>query len=379
MSDDKQRTRFSAVIEELTGPTEPATKVELKAAVPEFAITFPYVVKVRDGVPSTCPKCDCAVYTPLIDLRRSQGGIAVMCRACPLPPPVYQVELETWTALAVNIKTNPYRCGQCNKNSMVSIAVDRVNLYCEQCRTLTIHGAVTSFPLKAQVDDAKTFAELLGFRPSTRDVDTSTFFRGNDSDDELRERVNARLLELRLGMVTATESRNLSEWNNFDARPSRRSEDRFSFSESIGRRTSWQDRIRVLADRFYDILDLLPAEKWAINTRLENVYKFNAKPRDVVRRTGRTTRGLLEALAEVVLKSAGRLFVRGSSATRDKMHVQDAWDFYKRLGLRVAEPLHTVSIMPLNARDGWRVTDNEPDAVVFVDHHFDEINALGRR
>jgi len=139
MSDDKKRTRFSAVVEELTAPIKPTNKPTPGTKATATRELFTQVIKFVNGVPSSlCPRCGTSAFEPGF----LNGEQKVMCRGCPLPSPIF--DTETWgdsvllSPTADGIKTKRYRCA-CRKESDVTIAIDQVNLYCRGCGRLAIH------------------------------------------------------------------------------------------------------------------------------------------------------------------------------------------------------------------------------------------------
>jgi|GEM_PF-6207978 len=128
-----------------------------------------------------------------------------------------------------------------------------------------------------------------------------------------------------------------------------------------------EDRIEQLAEFYAGMLGLIPFNVYRAKHRDLNMGR-GIPSQDWDRRTGRTWRGLLEAIAKVTVQDAGKLYVLTSSSTHTKELIRYVWGFYQSLRLRVMEPLHTVCELPQR----WRDRD-DPDVVLYVDHHYEEL------
>lgn len=491
MSGDEKRTRFSAVVEELTAPIKPVSKPRAGGeAKPVVAQLFENVVKVdQNGKPSPCPKCGTSAFEPIWVTETFGNTIStepkpdlvpkLLCRACPLPSSILAVE-SAGDVPAV-VRTNRYRCS-CRARSMVTLSINEVNLYCGKCGRLAIHDMEIAQPkLGGSVDKSTKLSsyviantvpgpagkylamgvvtpeetmELFKSAPLTVDnaapgSDVSaqltaeynpacaacghgklqhtptcqwdpatceckvfvvdSFARGGESDTELRDRINAYfemnkrppsditalmdtnrapLSEATFKQATEKLRARTTDWYDPLSAPpgigtfidTMTSKLASAFGMSVGQLASTRSLrygpadVIDLAEQFREKLMLQPFDKFAKDKSYENAVRGDLRPRDWDRRTGRTLRGLVFALAEVVLKRAGILFIRASNSAQDKMLIADAWALYAQLGFKTTEPLHTVRPVPRP----WPSEVEQPDVVVFTDHYYNELRSETR-
>lgn len=395
--DDKKRTRFSAVVEEMTAPIKPVTKppvgTQAKPTVPQL---FETIITVNsNGELQPCPKCSTSAFTPTwvgdtygntFSWEPKPGLMPkLICRGCPLPSPIYAVS----DMAAAAIKAEQYRCCTCGWRSKVTLSnrFEQTNLYCSGCARLTLHDLQR--PQEPTRRVPAPWVDLDTFKDAAVTVD---FMQGAaESDVELKDRMNeylntykamspALLTEASFEMAKVEMIKPLAPGNIeelIDAQV-RKVASVYGMPEELLRRDRpvrlrfGLDDVARVADTMRERLGLTPFDKYGEGQRLANAVMHQMRDDDIDRRTGRTTRGLLEALAEVVLNRAGILFVKGTSSAHDKTLIGAAWGLYSALGLKAMDPLHTVRSTPPSRDYDPQGVD---DVVLYTDHHYDEVKS----
>lgn len=327
MSDDSKRSRFSAIVEEMTGAVVPAPKQ--RPGQPEalrVPRVFEEVVKVALGRVDSCPKCRCVAFT------LSADGTSATCRACPLPAPTYRVQ---WLDGAV-ITMSPYKCERCYQDVMLTSTVDRINVYCSPCERLSLFMLSLTEPsrVKPKVDWNGLLERVKNIKwvPTyEREIPEAYFRQRPETDAELRARVEQLSM---VSLVTVFE----------DSKTNVRLE---------------------TVEQLRNVAGLLPFGYYA-SLITERNRENGLRPSDEIRRTGRTTKGILYALADVVTRGARTLAVRSTTERHEKELIRYAWDLYTKCGLAAAKPLMTIKSYPTNPTTLTR------DAVIYMDHvYFD--------
>ena len=119
-----------------------------------------------------------------------------------------------------------------------------------------------------------------------------------------------------------------------------------------------------LAESFYDKLGWKSSDVYARGVRELNNSR-GMTGREIDRRTGRTTRGLLYAFAEVEVRKAAVLWLRGATKMSDALLVAQS----EKLRRLLRQPLSVIiKKMPENL-DPKRCSAD----VVYIDHHYYEV------
>lgn len=314
MPDDKRpNPRFAAVALEMSGEIEPP---------PSPPSTAPQLLVDGDGS-ITCPRCTFKAFVPI-------SNREVVCVGCSGNP---------WYALpdGINIgPTPPYRCDSCGGRRPVTMTLSEVNLHCVDCKRLTLHVK--------QIDANEVRRERFAMERGARQL-------------RMPEQLN-RWLESKLG--TPADERRLRmpdpellvqtrdysnpvppKWNfkaplrwrsesNDDFNPFTPSETLTAADEALrdlSSRVSSETREntraleRVVTERMRVDLGLADFDVFAKTRRETNaaaVIRGEYSGNDIARRTGRTTRGLLEVIAKCSLERWVQVWVRSSSERHDK-------------------------------------------------------------
>lgn len=407
--DKKERTRFSALAEEMTAHVKPVPKerpdlFNQRLRVPRV---FEEVIVVKDGKPSPCPRCRCQAFTP------SPDGTRVMCRGCPLPAPTYamdrggDVPMYTWR----------YTCS-CQTKSSISIDLAEANFYCTFCNQLSIHAR------EAQPALAKKDANKLTWNPAV-DVavmvdEKSTVTRETVEQIEkaLNEYPPAEKLAARWGPSTLpkpTFRLSLREYESLrlssdtllaraastpcyacghmpdrhrpacerpdcvclsyvrsdsDYRKTRvidmyaRPGTDFGMAVTIpsGRQLRRVSTIGEVMEAFREKLGLQDYMNYEEYQRNEN-RRRELRPIDWNRRTGRTTRSLLDAFARCFMNDVKVLFIVAPGIALARQILDTAWSMLGTLNLPCPRQLEAVTPDLLQ-----RALAGRRDADVFNDH-----------
>ena len=133
MTEDKRdRNRFTAIVEEMVEGVSAIQKKQAQyPAAPQFTVPriFEPSIKVVDGVPEPCPKCNLQAFTKVM----SNLWCRAMCVEGTADPYVIE-ECD-----ATPLKLQKYKCGRCGRQDMVTMSLPEVNLQCWSCKQLTIH------------------------------------------------------------------------------------------------------------------------------------------------------------------------------------------------------------------------------------------------
>jgi hypothetical protein len=123
-----------------------------------------------------------------------------------------------------------------------------------------------------------------------------------------------------------------------------------------------------LFDLFRVKLGLYPFMEFADRQRTENITRRQLKERDWDRRTGRTTRGMLFAIAQFMVSDMREFAVVAVNERYTKQLANEVRDVYERLNLARRMPIR--ALMPRDYQYGY---DYKPQRFqVFVDHSWAE-------
>lgn len=324
MTDEKKPNRFSMIAEEMTVGVEPKV------------IETPGLLVSGDSV--TCSRCGLGAFEPalarLAIANTSVAGVpSVVCLGCPDNP---------WYPLPVGLKlgTSRYRCGGCGKQSQVTMTLSDVNVHCIGCGKLTLHvkqvSPTPSLNKKSVVDETYENA-LINF--------------GDGSD-------GASVFDGAAGMTYRSFGRKSGGGGGEG--------DGGWIRAAVAKKRVTSEM--AVVDRMREKLGLEDFDAFAARSRDANVnavLRGDYAGDDVDRRTGRTTRGLLEALARCAMNRHAQLWVRGGNPRIDDYLRNEATTLRLKLELEFPREIK----FRVGLSDRRRL---EPDDVrVYVDHTCD--------
>lgn len=398
-------SRFSAVAAEITTHIAPLKKPSPPVVEKVVARQlFPEVVTVDiNGTPSPCPRCSCQAFTP--DENRKQ----VACRGCPLPSPMFEIEL---TPGGPGAKAYDYRCCSCGAKSLVTMQLSQLNLYCWGCKKLTLHDLQTV--AKAAID-TDTKKQMIGALYGARDKETrvndpsasrgagTRVFRGSKAtfkfngieiggiaeDIEYTESTfnpdaevpsgNDLVDAIGYSLSFTTKSESGSDWAQTIAKLSEKVSAAYGMTPEqlaekyIAERDAMSTPVAQLMEMFREKLGLMPFAEFEEMQRDENIVReqmdFPTDGRNRERRTGRTTRGLLQAIAQFVVSDKRFLCVVGVS----ERYTRDLW----KLAVEMVQKINLarrVDIKPIFPNDFDEEFDygRSQSSIVYVDHSWKE-------
>jgi transcription elongation factor Elf1 len=315
---DRQRTRFDAIAEEMAE--------EPRMMTPETANVIVGSTKF------TCPTCKLDAFEVLE--KHKDADQVVVCLGCPTNP---SYELSTSDGVAVCIGMRGYRCGRCGHNPLVTATLSEVNLYCRRCAQLTLHARVTTTKdCPPQVESAVPKIQPSG-RKLTREARAKF--------DELVKTYSTSNLEATaLYPLLRTPA----------GRDSKRRAMNVDATVEAMRRT-------IGLDDF---------EEFRAKARKRNadLAVLSGEDLDLKRGSGRTTRGLLAALAACLARETEVLWVCGHRSLYDANLRQLCWDLTAQL--RLAHPID-VRRMPGELRV-IKYGSRSGNHHLYVDHSFYE-------
>jgi len=336
MSEDKKtRTRFDAVWEEMTEPIKPVNKPPpgREPVNPHQRYLFDVSVRVENGVVSPCLKCGCQAFT-------RDGGSRAICLGCPPPAPTYGIEYIDNSAFCVN----DYKCWGCGKQSEVTMTLSQVNLYCLRCKKLTLHDMKVTAP---------TLATSRWIEPESK---KTKVFSGSKATFTFNGK--------NVGFASGVE---VVEYEPLDVLDDvAKNYIPGKYTASITMTLLPNNPIADLVEEFREKFGLLPFEMFARNQYNENTLRLAQY--DWERRTGRTTRGLIEKIAEFMVSDRRWFFVVGHTERYTMDLANLARDMHSGLNLSREMPVRMISPTTFY-RDG---TEGRSDAVIYIDHTWNE-------
>ena len=336
------RTRFSAIAEELTAHISPAKKppppsvFEPKSTAVQI---FEEVIEVKPGGTLTpCPKCKCLAFEP------NSSNTRVICRGCPLPAPAYTLVNG---GLPFDLRT--YKCCSCGRDSRITMTMSEVNLYCGGCNLLRLHQAVEvrkeftwlDIDMVRQEKKAESIATQRGWgeipeAPRSDVADAIIYASSFQQNPEPRT------------VVVESPEQTLRNFARVPIDPKEKA-------------------VRELVELYRQKLRLRPFAEFQRERRTENERQLSG--RDWNRQTGRTTRGLLYAIAEFVVSDL-RLF---ALVAHTGMYARDlrnlALGMHMELGIARTLPCRPLS--PADFDMSYDYTKSQ-STYVYVDHTYRE-------
>lgn len=307
MSGDDKPSRFAMISEEMVNPPE-LTKVEV--SLDPGGLTW-------SGEATVCPRCKLGAFELASALTKQ---VRIMCLGCPPPAPEYFLPEGT------KVRVNPYRCCRCAGRARVTMTLSEVNLHCRACRQLTLHTRQDQAPKKSTTS---IMSFLMDENPKT------SLFTWVDFDKPSGvQSVDARFENITLGVPYQPET------NPRD------------IDKLIDRM-----RVALKLENFFDFAQ----KRRRMNAELvvQGAYDGN----DIARRSGRTTRGLLEAIAKCFSLQKEGLIIQAGSASAERRSYRVVQEIIDRL--RIKYPVWVKK----RSDFGFR---NSIDAVTYVDHTYNE-------
>ncbi len=390
-------SRFHAVAAEITAHIAPLKKpsppvVEKVVARQLFA----EVIKVDLlGVPSPCPRCQCQAFTP------DKNGKQIACRGCPLPSPVFEVET---LPDGPGVASREYRCCSCGAKSQVTMAISQINLYCWGCKRLALHDLKTlPNPVKLFIDTEtkkQTLAAIYGAKdqrvssgayinevlgvpipvedPSRDPERASRVLKGSKAifkfkDVEVGTVTDIKYVESEFDADTIDAMelyRDVPPGKGYSISMTVQAEDGKDWAQTIEQlqQRAVMSPAAQLMESYREKLGLMPFAAYEKQQREDN-FDVGAPRSELDRRTGRTTRGLIRAIAEFVVSDLGFLAVVGHTERYTKelaymtCRMRDQLDIVRQMEVR--------PIMPLNFDPRSDYTRLQR-AYVYVDHSYEE-------
>jgi hypothetical protein len=329
-NENRPDLRFAMIAEEMT--------TEVKMTVADVVVEL---VVGGDGI--TCPRCGFGAFAPIPNRE-------VVCLGCP-DHPSYPLPA------GVELITNRYRCCQCRCQRLVTMTLSDVNLHCVSCRRLALHSKqVDPAPSRTQGSLAE---RVLG-------QNQRSIFRWVPDPEPI-----APAQEARRRPLSASEVEQMSAPLDADELE-RLSLEMDSRTEVAGLPvigSKIDDDHPVLA-RAVDVmmkrLRLDDFSAFAARVFYENANVRKVLPKDYVRGTGRTTKGIVEAIARCALEETRCLWVKSVRPRYDA----DLCQLVRRLRGE-AGTLWPTKVDPMPS--GTLLRDPLPDGtLLYVDHSYYE-------
>lgn len=344
-----RQNRFQAVAAEITEHIKPLMKRSPSESTrPTAPQLFEQTIVVVEGKPSACPKCSLFAFEP-----NASGG-RVTCRGCPVPAPSFAVESKD----NFGLNTRQYRCVECRRDSWVTMELREVNLYCAACGILTLH-------------DLMWKSETLLDRPTkTKRV------VGRDIKFTFKDAVVGKITNVSFDEEVAKDPEDVlvtRDWKSTINAMVQRAARTVPVPPELLQPDEELTAETNLVSLFVPKLGLQPFAKYAAEQREKNIKMAPELPpdsRNPLRGTGRTTRGILYAIAKVLCSNKVSILcvvAHTQIYTRD-LTIQ-AFRLYEKLDLQ-----RRIDIRPLMPDDFDPTYDYEDRsrAHVYIDHTYVE-------
>lgn len=250
-----------------------------------------------------CPRCTFQAFVPIADRE-------VVCVGCPD---------NQWYALPAGVDIGPtslYRCDSCGARRPVTMTLSEVNLHCVY-KKLTLHVK--------QIDENEVRRVLR--QPRMEPEQFNRLWRDYTSPVppkwNFKSTMNWAVSNDAFNPFTAADEALLDLSSRVSPETSFFVDDRQYLSRRVSPETRENTRAleRVVTERMRVALDLTDFDVFAKTRRELNaavVIRGEYVGNDLARRTGRTTRGLLEVIAKCSLERWDEIWVRGGSERHDK-------------------------------------------------------------
>lgn len=394
-----QRSRFNAIVEEMTVEIAPLRKRDPRLPEPLRAPRlFEQTIQVKERVISPCPNCNNTAFEPNADKTR------VTCRGCPLPSPIFILEKDNW-----DLPTSKYNCSSCGRDSEVTMVMSEINLYCSGCGRLSLHKlrekSSSLRAAKMRVKDA-----FLKFNDKVIGVVDTAFIE--EPVESTVDRIKAMEIETTeskwptpgwvnqtLGVPIPMENVKLRV-DLADAAPwpdelsDEALKDAVNLFKDNPPPNDWVQAIELMQQRVasaygmtQEELTSSPAaglfELFRVKLGLQPFDMFRAKTRDGhmargepernwERRTGRTTKSLLWAIADFMCGDCNCLYVTGATEVYTRDLVKLAREMHERINLSKAMPVRP--LMPVDVDLSYNYKREK--SYVWIDHSLYERRGL---
>ncbi len=354
-----QRNRFHALADELTSDIAPLKKPSpTVTVVPAYRQLFEQVIDVKERSLAPCPKCACQAFTP--NAKRDR----VICRGCPLPSPTYAINnIDAW-----GFDSRNYKCGKCGKVEPVTMMMSELNLYCSGCGVLTLHSKQKELTQRFAGSKA-----IVTFNDVVIGTATNVEFVEAESEDAFddgsaKKPPSGKITVTRVGEVPNDWVTAIDKMNERVASELAIPAD-ILFAANMKELEPGSSPAANLIPLFIAKLGLRPLMEYAQRQYNENRVRGDLKERDWERRTGRTTRSMLFAIADYVTSDARLLCVVAATERYTKQLANEVRDVYEKLNL--ARRMDVRPLMPADYDDTFDYMKRDR-VKVFADHTWAE-------
>ncbi len=276
MPNDELSKRFAMIMQEMAGDVEPRVTSPASILKPGKLL--------NDGTGFTCSLCGFGAFEPVyvkpgfggsISPRPGPGRVPkAVCRGCPPPSPIYELPNGL-----VELAANRYACESCGKQSQVTMTSSETWIYCGGCGGLTIHYKQLA-------------ASLLQLPDQGRLVDGVMIDEKGWVDPALLFKLEQRVAYPKPNQVIWS-NQVLGQWSS-----NQEDREQSVFVDEVNDVYLPSDNAALveLTKTMMSILGLIDFDEYA-----ERVRRLPSASGD--RRTGRTTRGIVELMARYYLSS----------------------------------------------------------------------------
>lgn len=365
-----QRTRFDAVADELTADIAPLKKLSVTSETFKAPRLFEQTIDVKDRTVSPCLKCSNQAFSPV----KVGSQERLVCRGCPPPAPSYVInQLDAW-----GLSTNKYQCSSCGKVDDVTMLLSEINLHCERCQRLTLHidfQTATGFNKKALW--ARAQAKTTSFAAAKARITFNGKVMGTASDVtvEISEEQKNIFKNETLGEFVPAKSESKFTMTAVGEVPKDwvQAIERMNLNVAAEYGMTFEEQTSSpaagLIELFRNKLGLKPFREFAAKQVQMNQGPRGLKARDWERQTGRTTRGMLFAIAEFMVSQLRMFCVVGLNERYTKDLANLARDVHAKLNL--ARDMPVKALLPGDYDPTYDYTKSQ-SAKVFVDHSYAE-------
>lgn len=276
------------------------------------------------GEAAACPRCKLGAFE-LVPTISNQ--VRILCLGCPPPAPTYYLPEGT------EVRVDPYRCCRCGNRARITMTLSEVNLHCRACKQLTLHTRQNPAPTPKMPKSSAVASWILSREliPKLED----SLFKWDDFDKPSGlQSIDARFENTTLGIPYQPETK---------------SRDVDKIVERM--------RVALKLENFFDFAQRRRRQNAELV--VQGAYDGN----DIARGTGRTTQGILKAIAECYILQKEGLIIQAGSASAEGHNYRVVQEIIDRL--RIKYPVWVKK----RSDFGFR---NPIDAVTYVDHTYNE-------
>lgn len=376
---------------------EMTTEVRVTVVVP----AEPRLVINANGV--TCPRCGLGAFEPMSKEVDGKNVPGILCLAC-------AQQIAAWYPLPDGLKlaTNRYRCSSCGVQRQVTMKLSDLNLQCGPpgpCQRLTLHSI--QFETTASFSQFAKEAEFSQFAKEADDQARQRMLAVRGAVEEARRRpadveqtalndglawlsTQPAMLAVRDAAVEellrpAAEIKRLTRDDSFVGQRSEverlfatnlDGEGGASWPSIVGSKLPDDSRAHPQLTRAINglriLLKLEDFETFARRNENLNLNQRNLRLEDASRRTGRTWRGLVEALARCGIERTQLLCVASASRYFDKEMCNLVLKFRSDLGMSYPKEIRSMRDEALDMARKMRKFEVPPNVILYVDHSYYE-------